>query len=193
LSSSIYDLIMPSGRTHDSITLWCLPPIAFVGWQLTRDGTLVLILCGCFLFSGLMFGPDLDIYSQQYKRWLWLRWVWLPYRRSMSHRSVLSHGMIIGTLLRVAYVVTLVLFVIATAYFLWTVGQQFVGLTPAWYLLFVPWLDGLLLGIADSLRSYFDLWIAGFVGLELGSMSHSLSDHIGSSIKRYKRKRNKSR
>jgi uncharacterized metal-binding protein len=184
---------MPSGRTHDSITLWCLPPIAFVGWQLTRDGTLVLILCGCFLFSGLMFGPDLDIYSQQYKRWLWLRWVWLPYRRSMSHRSVLSHGMIIGTVLRVAYVVTLVLSVMATAYFLWTVGQQLVGLTPAWYLLFVPWLDGLLLGIADSLRSYFGLWIAGFIGLELGSVSHSLSDHIGSSIKRYKRKRQKSR
>jgi uncharacterized metal-binding protein len=185
---------MPSGRTHDSITLWCLPPIALIGWQLTRNGTLVLILCGCFLFSGLMFGPDLDIYSQQYKRWLWLRWLWLPYRRSMSHRSVLSHGVIIGTLLRVAYVVTLVLFLVVVVYFLWSIAQQFLGTSSAWYLLFVPWFNGLLQGIADSLRLHFDLWIAGFIGLELGSISHSLSDHIGSSIKRYqKRKRSKAR
>ncbi len=180
---------MPSGRTHDSITLWCLPPLAFFGWSLSRDGTLVLILCGCFLFSGLMFGPDLDIYSQQYKRWLWLRWVWLPYRRSMSHRSVLSHGMIIGTLLRVAYVVTLILFIAVCSYFLWAVSQQLAGWIPAWHVVFNPWFHGILQGIADSLRQHFDLWIAGFIGLELGSISHSLSDHVGSSIKRYRKQK----
>jgi uncharacterized metal-binding protein len=180
---------MPSGRTHDSITLWCLPPLALVGWQFTRDGTLVLILCGCFLFSGLMFGPDLDIYSQQYKRWLCLRWVWLPYRRSMSHRSVLSHGMVIGTVLRVAYVVTIVLFLAICGYFLWAVSQQFAGWIPAWHLVFNPWLDGWLQRIAASLRDHLGLWIAGFIGLELGSISHSLSDQIGSAIKRHQRQK----
>jgi uncharacterized metal-binding protein len=178
---------MPSGRTHDSITLWCLPPLAFLGWGLTRDGLLVLILCGCFLFSGLMFGPDLDIYSRQYQRWGLLRWVWLPYRRSMSHRSVLSHGMVIGTVLRVAYVATLIMAVVIVGYFLWAIAMQELGHVRHWYWLFQPWLDRHVTDLSTSLRRDLHLWIAGFIGLELGSISHSMSDTIWSSIKRYRR------
>ncbi|MFM2429211.1 MAG: hypothetical protein RLZZ511_424 [Cyanobacteriota bacterium] len=178
---------MPSGRTHDSITLWCLPPLAFGGWWLTRDGLLVLILTGCFLFSGLMFGPDLDIYSRQYQRWGWLRWVWLPYRRSMSHRSVLSHGAIVGTVLRVAYVSTLLMAVAIPTYLIWAFIQQAIGNVPHWYWLFQPWFDRHLGNLSDSLQQDLHLWIAGFIGLELGSMSHSMSDTVWSAIKRYRR------
>ncbi|MBE9030827.1 metal-binding protein [filamentous cyanobacterium LEGE 11480] len=178
---------MPSGRTHDSITLWCLPVLAFLGWWMTQDGLLVLILCGCFLFSGLMFGPDLDIYSQQYQRWGVIKWVWLPYRRSMSHRSVLSHGVVIGTVLRVAYVTTLVLLSTVSIYFVWSIWQQLLGNISYWQALFQPWLDGHLTGLSRSLQRDLHLWIAGFVGLELGSISHSLSDTVWSSIKRYRR------
>ena len=60
---------MPSGITHDRITLWTLPWIAGIGYGITHNGELTLILAGGFLFSGLMFGPDLDIHSIQYKRW----------------------------------------------------------------------------------------------------------------------------
>lgn len=182
---------MPSGRTHDSITLWCLPPLSFLGWWLTQDGLLVLILCGCFLFSGLMFGPDLDIYSQQYKRWGLLRWVWLPYRRSMSHRSVLSHGVIVGTVLRVAYVATLVMLVGIAIYFLWSIWQQLLGNVPYWQAMFQPWITDHIQGLSRSLRQDLHLWLAGFIGLELGSISHSMSDTVWSSIKRYRRQQEK--
>lgn len=178
---------MPSGRTHDSITLWCLPILAFFGWWITQDGLLVLILCGCFLFSGLMFGPDLDIYSQQYKRWGWLRWVWLPYRRSMSHRSVLSHGVLIGTILRVAYVTTLVMLVVSSGYFLWAIWQQLLGNVDYWKVLFQSCFNGYFMGLSQSLRQELHLWAAGFIGLELGAMSHSMSDTVWSSLKRYRR------
>jgi uncharacterized metal-binding protein len=171
---------MPSGRTHDGITLWCLPPLAAAGWWLTQDSSVVLVLSGCFLFSGLMFGPDLDIYSQQYKRWGYLRWIWLPYRRSMSHRSVLSHGVVIGTVLRVAYLVTILLFVLIVGGLIMTAARG---------LLFYPWFNGGVERIARSLQQYPDRWVAGFIGLEVGSVSHSLSDHIGSAIKRHQRKR----
>lgn len=184
---------MPSGRTHDSITLWCLPILAFLGWWLTQDGLLVLILCGCFLFSGLMFGPDLDIYSQQYKRWGCLRWVWLPYRRSMSHRSVLSHGVLIGTVLRIAYVATLVLLVAVATYFLWSIWQQLLGNVRFWQVLFQDWWNGHLRGLSSSLKHDLHLWLAGFIGLELGSISHSMSDTVWSSIKRYRRQQEKGR
>jgi uncharacterized metal-binding protein len=184
---------MPSGRTHDSITLWCLPPLAAIGWWLTEDGTVMLLFCGCFLFSGLMFGPDLDIYSRQYQRWGVLRWVWLPYRRSMSHRSVLSHGPVIGTLLRVAYVVTLLLTIAIAGYGFWAIGEQIRGTVSDWLELFRPWFDGLVAGTAASIQQHPRRWIGSFLGLELGAMSHSLSDTIGSAIKRRQRKRNKAR
>jgi uncharacterized metal-binding protein len=180
---------MPSGRTHDSITLWCLVPLVALGWWLTEDGTVVLILAGCFLFSGLRFGPDLDIYSVQYQRWGWFRWIWLPYRRSMNHRSRLSHGVLIGTILRVAYLVTLVMLVWLALYFLWSLGEQIRGTVESWSLLFQPWLNSLIDGLARSLRQHPTHWIAGFIGLETGAMSHSLSDTIGSAIKRNRRKR----
>ncbi len=64
---------MPSGRTHDRITLWCLPIVAVGTYMLTQQLPWMLIASGGFLFGGLMFGPDLDIHSVQYKRWGILR------------------------------------------------------------------------------------------------------------------------
>jgi len=100
---------MPSGRTHDRITLWTLPLVSGIAYFLTQSGKLALILAGGFLFSGLMFGPDLDIHSVQYKRWGWLRWIWIPYRSAIRHRSHFSHGLIIGTFLRWVYLGAIVL------------------------------------------------------------------------------------
>ena len=99
---------MPSGITHDRITLWVLPWIAGICYALTRNGELTLIVAGGFLFSGLMFGPDLDIYSLQYKRWGILRVIWLPYRMMLPHRSLFSHGPIIGTCCRLLYLFAIV-------------------------------------------------------------------------------------
>jgi uncharacterized metal-binding protein len=89
---------MPSGRTHDRITVWSVPFVSGIAYFLTQNGKFALILAGGFLFSGLMFGPDLDIYSVQYKRWGWFRWIWIPYRSAILHRSQLSHVLLIGTI-----------------------------------------------------------------------------------------------
>jgi uncharacterized metal-binding protein len=180
---------MPSGRTHDSITLWCLVPLSVLGFALTQNGTIVFFLCACFLFSGLMFGPDLDIHSQQYKRWGPLRSIWLPYRQSMSHRSTLSHGPIIGTALRVGYLFTLVASLAITIRLGWAIGQQLRHPDLQWHSLVFPWIDQWVRAIAHSLKTHPGLWIAAFLGLEMGAMSHSISDILGSWIKRQQRKR----
>lgn len=72
---------MPSGRTHDSITLYALPIVAGVTFWQTGSSNVTLFVSGGFLFGGLMFSPDLDIYSIQYQRWGFLRWIWLPYQK----------------------------------------------------------------------------------------------------------------
>lgn len=163
---------MPSGRTHDQITLGMLPGIAIVALVLSRSASLTLSLSGAFLFSGLMFGPDLDIYSIQYKRWGWLRVIWLPYRKVLHHRSWLSHGPIIGTILRLVYLG------------IWLgLGAMLAGLllTQVWG---IPVNRQQLLQQAELYRQqYLPEGLAILLGLEIGAMSHSFSDGLGSLCK----------
>lgn len=165
---------MPSGQTHDRITLWSLPIVASSTYLLTRSSDRTLIVAGAFLFSGLMFGPDLDIYSVQYKRWGLLRWLWIPYQKTLKHRSLLSHGLIIGTTVRLLYL----------AFWLSLLGIFVVGIAEVWGDVSWNWQLG-----AQLAKKYIYELLALFIGLELGAISHILSDRIGSFAKR--RRRNK--
>jgi len=166
---------MPSGRTHDRITLWVLPLIGGLTLTLTRSSTLTLILCAGFLFGGLMLGPDLDIRSIQYKRWGWLRWIWIPYRGSMRHRSPLSHSPITGTMIRMLYLLVWVglagLVTLAILNEVWHMGWTW---------------DDQVAVMERSLTQYRIEWLAAGVGLELGALSHYLADWGLSTYKRFK-------
>jgi uncharacterized metal-binding protein len=164
---------MPSGRTHDRITLWALPLVTGVTFWQTKSGNLTLLVVGGFLFGGLMFGPDLDIYSRPYQRWGFLRFIWLPYQKSLRHRSLFSHGPIIGTTLRVVYLGGLIaiaaVFALFVAQTLWNVELNWQTLGET---------------VTSTLTRYSTEFLALFLGLELGAMSHSLSDWGGSAYKR---------
>ena len=163
---------MPSGRTHDQITLGMLPGVAITTLILSRSASLTLSLSAAFLFSGLMFGPDLDIYSVQYKRWGWLRVIWLPYQKLLHHRSWFSHGPIIGTVIRLAYLG------------IWLgIGTALIGvlLTQVGG---IPIDSQSILRQAEQQgRQHRPEGLAALFGLELGAMSHALSDGLGSLYK----------
>ncbi len=162
---------MPSGSTHDRITLWSLPVVAGCTYIATQSSDRTLLVSGAFLFSGLMFGPDLDIYSVQYKRWGYLRWLWLPYQKAIKHRSLLSHGLIIGTTLRLVYLAAWIsllgIFGLGIA--------QLVGFSWNWQIL------------AEFAASSTYSAIALFAGLEIGAISHIVSDRISTYYKRRKK------
>lgn len=168
---------MPSGSTHDRITLWSLPIVTGLTAALTRSSTLTLLVSGGFLFSGLMLSPDLDLRSRPFKRWGWLRWIWIPYQKAMHHRSVFSHGPLIGTTLRVLYLAT---WLVLLGVLILAIVQLFRDVPWSW--------QGFTEDVRRSLINYRAEWIALFVGLELGAMSHSLSDWINSAYKRSKKK-----
>ncbi len=171
---------MPSGRTHDRITLWCLPVVSGVTLWLTHSLVLTATMGLSFLVGGLMLGPDLDIHSIQYKRWGPIRAIWIPYRMALSHRSNLSHGPVIGTALRVIYLALwLALFTIITVQILNSVWQAQ-----------ITW-QGLSTTFEYLLKHYLIVWLAVLVGLEVGAMSHSISDIIGSFFFRKKRRKKK--
>jgi uncharacterized metal-binding protein len=166
---------MPSGRTHDRITLWSLPVVAGVTFVNTQSGNLTLLVSGGFLFSGLMFGPDLDIYSRQFQRWGWLRILWIPYQKRLRHRSFLSHGFVIGTTLRILYLASWLALV---AIFACGIAQIFWGTGWQW--------QYLVQEVQRSLFQHPAEWLAVYIGLELGAMSHSASDWGSSTYKRFK-------
>ena len=172
---------MPSGKTHDRITLWCIPWVVLLARLLTQHWGYTLLVVSGFLFGGLMFGPDLDIRSIQLKRWGWLRWIWHPYRSSLRHRSWLSHGFLAGTLVRLTYLlVWIVLGVLLVLEFSNTSGQTN-----------VTWND---LGrtIRQTILQYWRVWLAIAIGIEMGAMSHSISDWLVSTRKRHRRLAHKS-
>lgn len=155
---------MPNGSTHDQITFSSAPLVAGLSLWLTADPTSTLLMTSTFVFSGLMFGPDLDTRSVQSKRWGLLRFIWTPYRKLIRHRAIWSHGLIIGTAVRVLYIV--VVLSLPSALVL--------------YGLDIP--PEIILSHLTSLSLYRYLEV--FIGLELGAVSHSVADYTVSIYKR---------
>src|ERR671926_21315 len=106
---------MPSGRTHDTVTLILAAPTFVAAWGLAGALAPAVVATCAMLFGGFMFGPDLDIQSRQYTRWGVFRFLWLPYRMLFRHRSRWSHGIIFGTLIRVIYFAAVLALITAAA------------------------------------------------------------------------------
>ncbi|NJO41182.1 MAG: metal-binding protein [Cyanobacteria bacterium CRU_2_1] len=169
---------MPSGRTHDRITLWTLPIVAGSTLAITRHSALTLAVCMGYLFGGLMLGPDLDTHSIHYKRWGWFRWIWIPYRGSLRHRSMWSHAPITGTTVRVLYLL------------LWLGLVSSAGIAIANEIGHLGWSwDEIGEFLRRSLQQYGKEAIGLCVGLELGAFSHYIADWSVSTHKRRKSRR----
>ena len=85
---------MPSGKTHDVITVLLAAPTFVAAWGATRS--VPLAATGGMLLGVLMFGHDLDILSLQYTRWGLFCFVWWPYASSFATahvgRTLLHHA-----------------------------------------------------------------------------------------------------
>jgi uncharacterized metal-binding protein len=100
--------------------------------------------------GGLYLSPDLDLVSKPYKRWGWLRWIWIPYQKYIPHRSPLSHAPIIGSIIRLLYLAALLL--------------------PFWFIF--PGLRQVEWAIT------WQKAIAFLVGVELSALNHLLLDGL---------------
>lgn len=175
---------MPSGKTHDQFTWIFTPFIAIITWLIYPDLHYSLMVSSSFLFAGLMFSGDLDLKSVQYKRWGYLRWIWLPYQKWVRHRSAFSHGPVLGTITRLLYLSIWVLVIFG-------VWLQ-VNLYLEHYVLRQQSYE-LLLGLISWSHQHPLTLFAILIGLWLGALSHTLADEIGSAWKRLRRKKRRKR
>jgi len=168
---------MPSGKIHDKIAFYSIIP-AFLGCKYLFGLNIAessIVICAS-IFSQLMFGPDLDVKSLQYKRWGILKWIWLPYKMIFAHRSSASHGIIVGPILRCLYFSCVMAFLVL---FTSVLIEKYTGLK-------------LLPLESISIRDLIDftelllkcdetkLW---FSGIFLGAAIHTLSDKTASFFK----------
>lgn len=111
---------MPSGRAHSLATLTTAAALSLAVPAALHAGRpeIAAVVPGCL--AGLLLTPDLDLganISREHVRrfmglsgglfaWVWALF-WMPYARIVRHRSLLSHGLLIGTALRLAYLFAL--------------------------------------------------------------------------------------
>jgi uncharacterized metal-binding protein len=97
-----------------------------------------------------MFNGDLDTNSKPYNRWFVFKMIWIPYQLMFTHRNIFTHGVIIGTTIRIIYI----------------------GIIPFLYFYYNHGIN-----ILTDVISIKDL-IVILIGLELGSLSHSVPDWL---------------
>lgn len=199
---------MPSGKTHDRITLIACLPVSAAGGVLAywlNAPEVPAVLTASFVFGGFMFSPDLDCRSYPYYRWGWFRWIWVPYQRLIPrHRSVWSHGFVVGTALRLLYLFAWIGLAVLgnfAVHILWVTRQEFaIVLAASDWGTVVALVGGVgsraiaewwewMRWVQSGIVHHSDIAIAIFTGLELGAASHYCADWIGSAWKRWQRRR----
>ena len=141
---------MASGRNHDRAIVWTTPLVGAVA-TVYQNIEIGLIVSVSYYFGGLCLSCDLDLVSRPYKRWGYLRWLWIPYQRLIPyHRHWLSHGVIVGSIVRLLYLAALLL--------------------PMWFLF--PGLQQIEWDITWGKA------IAFFLGVELSALNHLLLDGL---------------
>ena len=90
---------MALGRDHDRATALATVPVALVIALTLGPWPGVGAGLGC-LIGGYWLSPDLDTHCRALKRWGPLRLIWAPYRWLIPHRSLWSHGPLLGTTTR---------------------------------------------------------------------------------------------
>ena len=170
---------MPNARAHDAIT-YAIIPFTYLGAEMYwGDHTASIIATIAMLFSGLMFGPDLDLDSKPYRRWGPLKFLWKPYQAALPHRSKLSHGPILGTVIRIVYF--LVVFSLFSATVLYLRHRYLNGQQTTWQGEFDIVKADLFTFWDGTDKQYFE---AAFGGLWVGALAHTTADIFWSAIKR---------
>jgi uncharacterized metal-binding protein len=175
---------MPSGKTHDAITVILSIPATVITYAAVGRPVAAATVGAAFLFGGLMFGPDLDTVSRQYSRWWIFRTLWFPYRHFFKHRSRISHGLVFGALFRVIYFLGVATILAYLAAFAWNgiAGDS----TPDAADFARAWNT-----VGGLARNYLgeNFLLFTFLGLWLGAASHTVTDIAGTFIKTGRREK----
>ncbi len=149
---------MASGQDHDKATALLSGPFGLI-ISLVFGIKIGLLSTIAFVIGGFWLSPDLDTKSLALKRWGKLRIIWWPYRKLIPHRSIFSHGPIVGTMIRLGYLLLIILLIgklLLPSYF----SEEFLSSQP----------------IQELIMQYPEIIVAIFLGLEANVWLHLIQD-----------------
>lgn len=169
---------MPNARTHDLISVVTAGGGNLAYFLLTPqpDANVAAIFTVTYLFAGYACAGDLDLDSAQYRRWGPLRFLWWPYQKFVPHRSWISHGLILGGVIRVLY-----LAVVCTGLCwlgLWLYGRFMPDVNASAFTR-AQWES--LLNFAQARPYWTGAFLSGFI---LAGTTHSVADILSTWYKR---------
>jgi len=154
---------MASGKNHDR-SIYITTPVILGVVSYFSGVEAGLITGASHLLAGLYLSPDLDLISRPYKRWGYLQHLWTPYQKLIPrHRHWSSHGIIIGSVLRLIYLGALLHFAYSITVFIAA---------------FVPPIEFIVSKIQQVQWAGItpENFVAFFCGVELSALNHLLLD-----------------
>lgn len=178
---------MASGKTHDKVTIIMAPFVAIIFFLINYlnsediGNSIIFTILGVsvYIFGGYMFSGDIDIKSREFNRWGHFKSIWTLYQNVFKHRSIFTHGFILGPVIRILYVYGIYLIICGCLYALDIINLSTSEMIKATYLF-----------IVENSQLSFNIILALF----LGSGLHTATDLIYSFFKKvfkYKKPRSK--
>ena len=169
---------MPNAPTHDAITLITAvgADIAYFHFAPHPDFPLAALFTVAYIFAGYACAGDLDLDSKEYRRWGPFRFVWWPYQKFIRHRSRLSHGLFVGGIFRILYLLGVVLL------FSWGSALLFSLYLKTVDPVEITRQNVLTLGL--FVRTYPHEVAVASAGFILAGTAHSIADLISTRLKR---------
>jgi uncharacterized metal-binding protein len=170
---------MPKSHTHEKWALLFSIPLSYIYFKLSGNLIASIIFFVSFIFGVFMLSPDLDTKSKSYSRWGVLRFIWLPYRKIMKHRSIFSHLPFVGTLIRTSYlVISITLMVCLIIY-----AMLFILGIKTHQNIFLVIKNSLVMTFRVILQIKRDYIIAAILGISMGDLIHYILDVFASYLK----------
>lgn len=152
---------MAKSKTHDNL-IYLTTPLIVIGstyvsqFLSVNQNIYIPLMTFMYIAGGLYLSPDLDIVSTPYNRWHFLKFIWLPYQKWITHRSIFSHGLIIGTIIRLLYL-SFIIGVLAAAISYNTILSFY-------------------LNLYNFLSKHYVYSLSSFIFIELSSICHIIAD-----------------
>lgn len=153
---------MSNGKTHFNFIKLTIPLLIIILILLSKKFNFkhpiffISLIIIFYYLGGYFFSPDLDIKSKPYNNWKYLKFIWYPYQKLIPHRSILSHGIFIGTTIRLLY-----LYLIFSIIYSITFNVS---------------LNYIIINTFHFVYEKFYIFFPIFLGLELSSLNHIFLD-----------------
>lgn len=175
---------MPRYHTHEVFASLFTIPLTYLYYKITRDLGASAVFFISIIFGVFFLSPDLDTKSKAYRRWSFLRFIWIPYMKLVKHRSFLSHFPVVSSIIRSIYLTLSIAFISALIIYFLTAIFVFLGVEMKTKNFLLVFRESFFSTVHILLDIDLKFLIAFLIGISSGDTIHMVIDLVSTKIKR---------